>query len=152
MATLQTDSESRDVVFFDGVCLFCRRWVNFVLRHDRDRVYALAWLQSVAARRRLDDTLRADLDSVVLLRAGRCYRKSAAVLRIVSGLGGIWRLAALLLVVPAPLRDACYDLVGNRRYRWFGRLATCELPPVGIADRFVRDGNVVDAGPQSAAK
>ena len=152
MGTRQTDGMTRDVVFFDGVCLFCRRWASFVLRHDRDGLYGFAWLQSVAARRRLNDKTRAELDSVVLLRGGRCYLKSTAVLRIIAGLGGIWRLAALLLVIPAPLRDACYDFVGARRYRWFGRLATCELPPVGIADRFVADGDVVDTGDQSAAK
>jgi predicted DCC family thiol-disulfide oxidoreductase YuxK len=141
-----------DIIFFDGVCLFCRRWARFVLRRDRHRRFSYAWLQSAAARQLLDPSVRVELDSVVLLRDRRCYRKTDAVVRIVAGLGGFWRLATVLLIVPAVLRDACYDFAGRRRYRWFGRTTVCEPPPAALEDRFVPGGNRVDEGSQAAPK
>jgi len=147
-----TGEIDRDIIFFDGVCLFCRRWARFVLQRDQHRHFAYAWLQSAAARRLLAPSDRAELGSVVLLRGGHCYRKTAAVLRIVAALGGLWRLAGVLLIVPAFLRDACYDFVGRRRYRWFGRTAVCEPPPAALADRFVTGGNRIDGEPQAAPK
>jgi predicted DCC family thiol-disulfide oxidoreductase YuxK len=41
------------------------------------------------------------------------------------------------MIVPRPLRDAIYDLVARRRYRWFGRRETCMVPGPGIRDRFL---------------
>jgi predicted DCC family thiol-disulfide oxidoreductase YuxK len=28
------------IIVFDGVCVLCSRWVDFVLRHDRHRLIA----------------------------------------------------------------------------------------------------------------
>ena len=139
-----TDGTAGGIIFFDGVCIFCRRWARFVLRRDRQGQYGYAWLQSVAARRLLEPSDREECDAVILLQGGRSYRKTDAVLRIVAGLGGIWKLAAVFLIVPVRLRDGCYDSIGRRRYRWFGHTAVCERPPGALADRFIPDGQRVE--------
>ncbi|HMQ15513.1 MAG TPA: DCC1-like thiol-disulfide oxidoreductase family protein, partial [Phycisphaerae bacterium] len=80
------------------------------------------------------------LDTVVLLRAGRVYVRSGAALRILRGLGFPWSLLSILLAVPRPVRDALYDGIARRRYRWFGRRDACAAPPE-LRSRFLDHGD-----------
>ena len=47
---------------------------------------------------------------------------------IITALGGIWRLAGLLRLVPRFIRDAVYDWIARNRYGWFGKRDSCRLP------------------------
>ncbi|WP_442955797.1 thiol-disulfide oxidoreductase DCC family protein [Paenibacillus sp. y28] len=76
-------------------------------------------------------------DSVILLERGRLYVKSSAALRAARHLSGLWPCAALLLAVPRPLRDAIYDWVAMRRYRWFGKADSCLMPTKDVRSRFL---------------
>lgn len=123
------------VIFYDGVCGFCDRSVRFVLRHDPGGRFRFAPLQSAYAAAALARHGRdaGDLDSVALLldpdTAGeRLLARSDAVLAILQGLGGGWRLLAFARWLPRRLRDAAYDAFARRRYRWFGRFDACPLP------------------------
>lgn len=59
-------------------------------------------------------------------------KDSDAVIAIYEGLGFPWRLASLLRIMPASLRDPLYRLVARNRYRLFGKRAACWVP----AERF----------------
>ena len=52
-------------------------------------------------------------DSIVLLQGGHVRTRSAAALAILRGLGRLWPLLSIFLVVPRPLRDWVYDWVYN---------------------------------------
>ena len=67
----------------------------------------------------------------------RLLRKSDAALWILRALGGPWRAAAALRVLPAGVRDIGYDLVARTRYRLFGRYTTCPLPDPRHRARFL---------------
>jgi predicted DCC family thiol-disulfide oxidoreductase YuxK len=127
------------IVVFDGVCVLCSGWVRFLLARDRAERYRFAAMQSGAGRRLLaqhgldpDDPV-----SFLLLEDGRTHTDSGAILRILTRLGGLWRLMALFYVVPAVLRDAAYRFVARRRYRWFGKRESCFVPTSDTADRFI---------------
>jgi predicted DCC family thiol-disulfide oxidoreductase YuxK len=123
------------VVFFDGVCGLCSRSVDFILARDRTGAIRFAPLQGETAARELGDRR---IDSIVVREGGRLYRRSAAVLRIASALGGVWRLlAALARPIPRPLRDLLYDVIARHRYRWFGKRDTCRLPTPEERARFL---------------
>jgi predicted DCC family thiol-disulfide oxidoreductase YuxK len=119
---------------------------RFVLARDRRRQFRFASLQGAFGARALARhgmQLDGDPTSIVLLESPespheRAYVRSDAVLGIMSGLGGPWRLAAAgLRVIPRFLRDDVYDLVARVRYRIFGRLESCPLPPRSDASRFL---------------
>ena len=78
-------------------------------------------------------------DSVLLLAAdGRLHSYSSAALHAGAALGGAWAvLATLAMAVPTPLRDAAYNYIGRRRYRWFGRSDVCRLPTPEERRRFL---------------
>jgi predicted DCC family thiol-disulfide oxidoreductase YuxK len=136
---------SAAVILYDGVCGLCNRYVQFVLAHDHRGRYRFAPLQGPFAARALarHGLVAPDApDSMVLLEAPgtpgeRARLRSDAVLSILAGLGGGWRLAALLRVVPGFLRDAVYALVARIRYRVFGRSDHCAVPPPHARARFL---------------
>jgi predicted DCC family thiol-disulfide oxidoreductase YuxK len=126
------------IVFFDGVCGFCNRFVDFVIRRDAAAVFRFAPLQGETARRLLPDADVCDLKTLVLWEEQGVSRKSTAVLRVLSGLGGAWRVIAVALRrVPQPLRDFGYALVARYRYAIFGKKETCRMPTAAERSRFL---------------
>ena len=129
------------IVFYDGVCGLCDRWVRFVVKRDRHRTLRFAPLQGETAKTRTD--LPAELRTVVfvLLRPGatdeQIFTRSEAALRLLDHVGGFWRLVSWLRLVPRPLRDAVYDVIARRRYQWFGKFEACRVPPPEWRERFL---------------
>ena len=125
-------------MLFDGVCNFCSDSVNFIIRHDTGNKFVFAPLQSekgVELRQQygIDDKI----DSIVLIEDGRAFTRSTAALRIAKGLGGIWALAYILIVIPRPVRDYLYELFAKYRYRLFGKKDECMLPTPEVRARFL---------------
>jgi predicted DCC family thiol-disulfide oxidoreductase YuxK len=113
---------------------------RFIIARDRRRRFRLAHLQSLADQALLEQhgLSATEFTLVILIVGGEAHMKSSAVLRIAARLDGAWPLAAAFLAVPRILRDAAYDFVGSRRYRWFGRQASCPVPTPADAARFLR--------------
>ena len=127
------------VVLFDGVCTLCSAAVDFIVRHDPERRFKLASLQSDVGRALLARYGLADdpPDSIVLVERGRVYLRSTAALRIAAGLDGALPVLQSFLAIPAALRDAVYRVVAQNRYRWFGKRETCRLPKPDERARFL---------------
>jgi predicted DCC family thiol-disulfide oxidoreductase YuxK len=129
---------SAPVIFFDGVCGLCNRFVDFVLRRDTHSLFLFSPLQGQTAARRLNAADISDLKTVVVVDGDRAYRKSAAVIHVLARLGGFWRAAAgLLWIVPRPIRDLGYSWIANNRYAIFGKKETCRLPSAEERSRFL---------------
>jgi len=126
------------VIYFDGVCNLCNRFVDFVMRHDRRGRYRFASLQGATARQRLPGWLTGPvLGTLALETPGRLRFRSDAVLAILTGLGWPWKLLGGFRVVPAFLRDRVYRYVANRRGRWFGQRPSCRNPSPGERELFL---------------
>jgi len=121
-------SEYKQIIFFDGVCNLCNSFVDFVLRHDKERIFQVASLQGETAKTKLPAELRDSVSSVVLYSQGELLVKSDAALSVLTQLGGAWSLLKVFWVVPRSLRDIMYDLVARYRYVLFGRKESCRLP------------------------
>lgn len=130
--------EDGPIVFFDGVCGLCDRAVTAILAADRRGVFRFAPLQGETAARLLDPSETESLSTLVLLDERGTWRRSAAVVRILRGLGGFRRvLGTLLWLVPKPLRDLGYRGVAWQRYRLFGKHETCRMPQPEERDRML---------------
>ncbi|HEX6723327.1 MAG TPA: thiol-disulfide oxidoreductase DCC family protein [Burkholderiaceae bacterium] len=127
------------IVVFDAQCLLCNGWVQFILRHDRDAVFRFASIQGDAGRRLLSQQhLQVDgLQTLLLVDGSRAWQQTAAIFRVLHGLGWPWRLAWVAWLLPAPLRDALYRWVARHRYRIFGRSPVCLTPPADHVQRFL---------------
>jgi predicted DCC family thiol-disulfide oxidoreductase YuxK len=127
------------IVVFDGVCHFCNRWVQFLLRHDRAGRFRFAPMQGEAGRTLLaGHGLDADDPATfLLLRAGKAHVQTDAILHVLGDLGWPWRAAIALRIVPGALRDAGYRVLARNRYRWFGRRDVCVVPTDEQRARFL---------------
>jgi predicted DCC family thiol-disulfide oxidoreductase YuxK len=127
------------VVLYDGTCGLCDRSVQLILRHDRRGRFRFAALQSDIGRALLEKHgLPVDaLDTVVLVEDGRAWTKSSAALRIARRMDAPWPALRALTLVPRPVRDFFYDRVAKSRYRIFGRVDACMLPPPEVRARFL---------------
>ena len=132
------------LVLYDGVCGLCNRWVRFVLKRDRKGAFRFASLQSSAGRKILArHGIAPDaLDTFYVVRdfglAGeRVLSKSSAALHVAARLGGVWKCAAMLRVLPPRVRDWVYDTIARHRYRMFGKYDICPLPEARYRDRFI---------------
>lgn len=120
---------SEGIVFFDGVCGFCNFFINWLIVRDHHHRLRYSPLQGQTAQQLLPSHRWQKLSTVVLLTHSGSWVRSGAVCRILMTLGGPWRIiGGLLWLIPFPLRDLGYVLVGKVRYRLFGKLDQCRLP------------------------
>lgn len=108
----------------------CNSSVDFVIRHDKKRVFRFASLQGDTAHQLVPEYAEeAGLSTVVLLDGGVKYIRSTAVAKVLKGLGGLYKfLGILMMILPRKLRDWGYMRVANGRYKRFGKRETCRLP------------------------
>lgn len=136
------------ILLFDGVCNLCNAAVQFVIHRDPSGRVRFAPLQSAAAAELLHchtgvpraaqvGEADGEWNSVICLDQGHVYTKSDAALQVARYLRRPWPLVGWLRVVPRPVRDAIYDAIAKRRYRWFGRRATCMVPDQTLKRRFL---------------
>ncbi|WP_413587395.1 thiol-disulfide oxidoreductase DCC family protein [Bdellovibrio sp. HCB274] len=122
------DAKMRNVVFFDGVCHLCNGFVDAVITRDPEHRFLFAPLQGTTAEKLLPAQDRVSLDTVIYYESGRIYHRSAAVIKILSGLGGVYSLSRVGWIIPGLFRDALYKIVAKNRYAWFGHRDFCRLP------------------------
>ena len=125
-----------DVILYDGVCVFCSRWVRFVAARDIERRFRFTAIQSGYGTRlaRAFGIDPEDPDTNALIHGGEAFFKSDAALTVLSNLPG-WDWTRVLLMVPKPLRDAVYGVVARNRYRIFGKYEKCFVPDAEVRAR-----------------
>lgn len=132
-------SADQEVIFFDGVCNLCNSSVNFVIDRDIKKRYYFASLQSEFAKNVLSRSgiEPLELESILLKRGKRIFRKSDAVLEVVRHLPAGWPLLYALKIIPLFIRNRIYDFIASHRYKWFGKSDTCRLPTPELKQRFL---------------
>jgi len=127
------------IILFDGVCNFCDSTVQFVYKRDRRGVFRYAPLQGEFGQEVLHkyNLPATEFESFILLENGKIYQKSTAALRVTRRLGGLWPLLYTFILVPPFIRDAVYNFIAARRYRWFGKKEACMIPSPELRGRFL---------------
>jgi predicted DCC family thiol-disulfide oxidoreductase YuxK len=126
------------LVLFDGVCVLCSGWVEFILERDALAQFRFASIQSAAGA---ELALRLGIDpndpaTNVVVLDGVAYFKADSALAVLSRLPG-WRWTRLAKVLPRAVRDWLYDRVARNRYALFGRKQSCMVPTPEQRSRFV---------------
>ncbi len=127
------------VVLFDGICNYCNRGVDFLLRWEPDGVIRFAAMQSEPGRRLIKNLglPERDFETFVVVDGDQVLTKSTAILHLVRYLGRPWRLAYVFRLAPRAIRDAVYDVIARNRYKWMGTRANCRMPTPEERERFL---------------
>jgi predicted DCC family thiol-disulfide oxidoreductase YuxK len=127
------------IILFDGVCNLCNNSVNFIIDRDKKNVFQFAALQSEAGKKLLlQHHLPADKsDSIVLIKNGKAYQRSAAALEIARHLQGFWSSLYIFKLIPGFISDVFYNFIAKNRYRFFGKQETCRIPTPELKAKFL---------------
>src|SRR2546426_10171400 len=103
--TSRPGTDPHPIVLFDGVCNFCNRSVNFVVKRDKRRYFRFVALQTakggeIARRHGIDPE---QLDTFVLVENRRADRKSGGGLGVARRGGGVDGVAYGLVAIPPVL-------------------------------------------------
>lgn len=127
-----------NIVFFDGYCVLCNGFVDFLLQADSNKKLKFASLQGQTAKKLLAPSYLQSVDTVIFLNNDyRVLTKSAAIIDIVKTLGGLWKSIIVFSVIPSYILDKIYDILARNRFSWFGRRNSCRLPADDEKDRIL---------------
>lgn len=126
-----------NIIFFDGNCPMCHAWVKRIIKWDKRKVFRFAPLEGETAVKYLSPLMPDYLkeDTIIYYHNGRALLRSDAVIEIVKSLG--FCCTYLFNWVPKNLRDAFYNHVAKKRYKYGKRFTNCPLPPPEWRDRFL---------------
>jgi predicted DCC family thiol-disulfide oxidoreductase YuxK len=127
-----------DVILYDGVCIFCSRWIRFIAARDVARRFRFTQIQSdygtrLAQAFGIDP---GDPDTNAVVHGGVAWLKSDGALTVLGALPG-WGWTRAFFVVPKPLRDMVYGLVARNRYKIFGKYDECFIPDADMRARVI---------------
>ncbi len=130
--------KNQKVVIFDGECILCNRFFQFLIRYDKHKTLRFATLQTfnLTDFQILHIHAKTIPESVIFIDNLKVYFKSNASIRITASLGGFWKMVLIAMVIPRFIRDKCYDLMARNRYRWWGK-THCYMPDADLRSRFI---------------
>tara|TARA_B110001454_G_C12723292_1_gene436298 strand:+ start:9599 stop:10003 length:405 start_codon:yes stop_codon:yes gene_type:complete len=126
-----------NILFFDGYCSLCNGLVDWAMRQDKRARVKFASLQGETARSIIPENNINDTNTVVYWNGSESFQRSDAILHLLIDMGGIWKLAGVILVIPRFFRDLVYKWIASNRYFLFGRRQTCRMPTSQEKDRLL---------------
>lgn len=154
------------IILFDGICNFCNSSVDFIIKHDKDKIFRFATLQSEkgkelllhhdrldiknrkslqekeAIQDRLDNQYKKDLhfstlNALIFIDENDLLEGIEAAIEISKYLKRDALIYRLLRILPHKFTGAIYSCVAKNRYRWFGKRDVCRVPEPDEMDRFL---------------
>lgn len=131
-----------NLIVFDGECVFCSGFFQFILKRDLGETFQFATAQSDFGQQlfRALGLPATDFETLLVVANGAVHEEANAVWSALGQLGGIWRLSLALRWVPRWLSGPIYRLWARNRYRMFGRFDVCMVPDDALERRFVSGG------------
>jgi len=131
--------DDKPIIVFDGHCVLCSGFANFIIRHDKKKT-----LRLLAAQSELGEALYNhyglkpdDYETNLLIENGYIRVKSDGTMGMLSYLGWPWKLINIGRILPRPIRDRLYSFIAHNRIKWFGRKDICYIAPPDARERFL---------------
>ena len=126
------------MIFFDGVCVGCNKFVDFVMKADsRAEIFFSPLQGETAAKLSLYEHHNSYEWQIVYVDEKGIYEGPDAVLLILRRIGGFWRLPALFIRFPKSVKEYLYGICSRNRYRVFGKMDSCRVPSPEESKRFL---------------
>ena len=126
----------KDIVVFDGVCVLCNRFFNWLIKNDKNEKFMYTNFQSNFSKK--NNLKLKEINSVAVIKTnGEKIYKVQAVYYILKKIDRYFIVRILLKLLPLFLTNICYDLIANFRYRIFGKYETCIIPNENVRKNFI---------------
>ena len=104
------------LVVFDGFCVLCSGWVDFIIARDPAARFRFVAIQTPLGRR-LARRFGIDPDvpeTNVVVAGGRAYFKLESALMVLAEFPG-WRWTRIAYLLPKAVRNFLYDRIARNR-------------------------------------
>ena len=129
-------TNKKDIVVFDGVCVLCNRFFNWLIKNDKDEKFMYTNFQSNFSKK--NNLKLKEINSVAVIKTnGKKIYKVQAVYYILKKIDRYYIVRILIKLLPLFLTNICYDLIANFRYRIFGKYETCIIPNENVRKNFI---------------
>ncbi len=132
--------KNKNIIFYDGICVFCSRSIYFILKHDKSNAFLICPFQTEFWKQLCDqyEINKKSIDTVVLLdQSNRIFVKSKAVIKVMIILGFPFNLFGIFKVFPSVWLDKLYDFIARNRYKWFGKNKNCRIIKQDFKSKFI---------------
>ena len=121
--------KDKKVIVFDGECLLCNKYVEFITKYDNNDYFRFVALQNkkILSKILKNNKLINDNASIILIEDKTIKKKSSAVISILSNLKFPFYLFSITKIIPRFLRDMIYSLIARNRYNIFGKVKYCSV-------------------------
>ena len=111
------DLKNKTLVFFDGYCVFCNKWISFLARHDKKDQFYFASIQEEVAETYLSKyqlSINKECPKSIYVitqyqsEKEQLLTASSAAIFLLAQIGPYWKLIKVLYVIPKWCRDAIF--------------------------------------------
>ncbi|MAN46882.1 MAG: DUF393 domain-containing protein [Alphaproteobacteria bacterium] len=132
-----TASCSQDLIVFDGYCVFCSGFAQFMTRHDKTRRFLFVTAhsptgQGLYQKYGLDPE---EMETNIVIIDNVAYTHMRAFTAAMGTLGWPWRAARVLNLLPRGFAKRLYLFIARNRYR-LGR-RSCPMPSPELKARLI---------------
>ena len=129
-------SLNNEIIIYDGICVLCNYFIQFILKKDRKAHFKVTNLQSEFTKTKYPEVL--SVDSVaVILENGNILQKSKAVHYILQKIKVLLLIRILISVLPTFFSNIIYDCVALIRYKLFGKYQQCPILKGDLKKRII---------------
>ena len=129
-------SLNNEIIIYDGICVLCNYFIQFILEKDRKAHFKVTNLQSEFTKTTYPEVL--SVDSVaVILENGNILQKSKAVHYILQKIKVLFLIRILISVLPTFFSNIIYDCVALIRYKLFGKYQQCPILKGDLKNRII---------------
>ena len=114
----------KPIIFYDEVCALCNYSLKFLINNDKKNFFLFSPLQGQIAKQMLDEDYQKNLNTFVIVNNNKIHTKAKAIKFLIRNVEGFKKFRFLLLI-PSPIIDLFYVLVGQIRYKFFGKTKNC---------------------------
>jgi predicted DCC family thiol-disulfide oxidoreductase YuxK len=126
-----------NTIIFDGDCIFCNRFISYVVAHDKG-VFRLLdrngeSFKTIKQQFGINETYG---ETIYVLKGERFLEKSSAIRYILLHCGWKGKVAAgLMYLCPTGIRNRVYDFISRNRKKI--NTTSCRRPDAGFLSRMV---------------
>ena len=111
--------QNQYIIFFDGQCNLCDRFIGFVFKRDSKRRFFYAPLQGQTAKQKLTIEEARNLKSIIFLQKGTVLKEAPAIQAIMKQLYPRWSF--MIPILSLGMFNFLYRFIARKRYTLFGK-------------------------------
>jgi len=140
VSELKVLSKQHPILFYDGVCILCDHFIQFVHNNDKADIFRFATLQEEAGqliKNEMNLHSNKKDETVILMFQSKILTYSDVSIEVCKLLGWPYKALIIFSIVPKKIRDAVYLLIARNRYKWFGKTEQCMIPDGGLKEKLL---------------